>query len=112
MSVEQIGFYDIPKDPKLRRKLMDTIENARAASLRIKSEQTYITDALAEISKETGIKASDLRKVVADRATDGYKKTIETSAKYQDLYESLFPNAAPDKDPNPSDSKTAMNFGG
>ena len=100
MSIEQIGFYDIPKDPKLRQELMDTIENCRAATVRIKSEQTYITDALSAIAKATGIKAADLRKVVTDRAQDSYKKTIENSEKYSDLYESLFPNAAPDRDPN------------
>lgn len=102
MSVEQIGFYEIPNDPALRKKLFDTIENCRAAQVRIKSEQTYITDALSEIGKATGIKAADLRKVVSDRAAGTYTKTIETSAKYQDLYESLFPNAAPDREPNTS----------
>ena len=100
MSVEQIGFYEIPNDPALRKKLFDTIENCRAAQVRIKSERTYITDALSEIGKATGIKAADLRKVVSDRAAGTYTKTIETSAKYQDLYESLFPNAAPDRAPN------------
>ena len=59
MSVEQIGFYQLPSDPKLRQKMMQTLENCRAAQIRI--------------------------------------KTIETSAKYQDLYESLYPNAAPDR---------------
>lgn len=97
MSVEQIGFYELPSDPETRRKLMGAIENCRAATVRIKSEQTYITETLGEIAKETGIKASDLRKVVNDRAAGTYSKTIETSAKYQDLYETLFPNAAPDK---------------
>lgn len=113
MSTEQIGFYEIPKDPKLRKLLTDTIENCRAAQVRIKSEQTYMTDALSEVAKATGIKATDLRKVVSDRASDGYKKTIENSAKYQDLYESLFPNAAPDRDPNvPTDPTTDLSFGG
>lgn len=101
MSVEQIGFYEIPNDPQLRRELMDTLENVRAATVRIKSEQTYITEALSAIAKKTGIKAADLRKVANDRANGTYTKTIETSEKYQDLYEALFPNAAPDRDPNP-----------
>lgn len=101
MSVEQIGFYEIPNDPELRRQLMETLENVRAATVRIKSEQTYITEALSAIGKKTGIKAADLRKVANDRANGTYTKTIETSEKYQDLYESLFPNAAPDRDPNP-----------
>lgn len=101
MSVEQIGFYEIPNDPNLRKQLMDTIENCRAARVRIASEQTYINDALSVISKATGIKSGDLRKVVGDRARDGYKETIDKNAIYQDLYESLFPNAAPDRDPNP-----------
>lgn len=97
MSVEQIGFYEIPNDPKIRKQLFDTIENCRAAQVRIKSEQTYITDALAKIGKETGIKAADLRKVVSDRAAGTFSKTIETSEKYQDLYSSLFPNDVPSK---------------
>ncbi|AFO10274.1 transcriptional regulator [Salmonella phage Vi01] len=103
MSVEQIGFYQLPSDPKLRQKMMQTLENCRAAQIRIKSEQTFVTEALAELAKETGIKAVDLRKVVTDRAGGTYTKTIETSAKYQDLYESLYPNAAPDRaaDPQP-----------
>lgn len=96
MSVEQIGFYEIPKDPKVHRELMDTIENCRGAINRIKSEQAYITDALATIAKATGIKASDLRKVVMDRANQTFSKTIETSEKYQDLYASLFPKDVPD----------------
>lgn len=96
MSIDQIGFYEIPNDPALRNKLMGTIENCRAAMVRIKSEQTFITEALSEISKETGIKSVDLRKVVTDRAHDTYKKTIENTEKYSDLYESLFPHAAPD----------------
>lgn len=101
MSVEQIGFYEIPNDPELRRELMQTIENCRGAMARIKSEQTFISEALAAIAKKTNIKTPDLRKVVTDRANGTYAKTIETSEKYQDLYESLFPNAAPDRDPNP-----------
>ncbi|QIG62192.1 hypothetical protein P46FS4_126 [Salmonella phage P46FS4] len=100
MSVEQIGFYALPSDPETRRKLMGAIETCRAATVRIKSEQTFITETLAELAKDTGIKASDLRKVVSDRANGTYQKTIETSEKYQDLYESLFPNAKPDRDPN------------
>lgn len=96
MSVEQIGFYEIPKDPKERQELMDTIENCRAAVNRIKSEQTYITDALGAIAKKTGIKAVDLRKVVMDRANQTFSKTIETSEKYQDLYASLFPKDVPE----------------
>lgn len=100
MSVEQIGFYALPSDPEARRKMMQVIENCRAAQVRIKSEQTFVTEALAELAKETGIKAVDLRKVVTDRANGSYAKTIETSEKYQDLYESLFPNAKPDRDPN------------
>lgn len=97
MSVEQIGFYEIPNDPELRRELMQTIENCRAALARIKSEQTFITEALAAISKKTSIKTTDLRKVATDRAYGTFSKTIETSEKYQDLYTSLFPNALPDK---------------
>lgn len=96
MSVEQIGFYEIPKDPALRDELMNTIENCRASQLRIKSEQTYVSDALAAIAKKTGIKTSDLRKVVTDRANQTFSKTIETSEKYQDLYASLFPKDVPD----------------
>lgn len=103
MSVEQISFYALPSDPETRRKLMGVIENCRAAQVRIKSEQVFITDALSTLAKETGIKAADLRKVVSDRANGSYAKTIETSEKYQDLYESLFPNAKPDRDPNISD---------
>ena len=99
MSVEQIGFYQLPSDPESRRKMMQTIENCRAAQIRIKSEQTFVTDAIAALAKETGIKATDLRKVVADRAAGTYAKTIESSEKYQDLYESLFPNAAPKAEP-------------
>lgn len=98
MSVEQIGFYQLPSDPEQRRKMMQVIENCRAAQIRIKSEQTFVTDALAQLAKETGIKAVDLRKVVTDRAAGTYTKTIESSEKYQDLYESLFPNAKPDRD--------------
>ena len=95
MSTEQIGFYDIPSDPKLRQELMDTLENCRASVVRVQSEREYIKEALKEIAKKTGIKARDLKKVVTDRAKGSYSKTIETSEKYQDLYESLFPNAAP-----------------
>lgn len=97
MSVEQIGFYELPSDPETRRELMQTIENCRAAQIRIKSEQTFVSEALAEIAKKTGIKAADLRKVVTDRAAGTFSKTIETSEKYQELYVSLFPNAIPDK---------------
>ncbi|AHZ60158.1 transcriptional regulator [Dickeya phage vB-DsoM-LIMEstone1] len=97
MSVEQIGFYALPSDPETRRKMMGAIENCRAASVRIKSEQTFITETLAELAKETGIKAADLRKVVSDRANGTFSKTIETSEKYQDLYSSLFPNDVPSK---------------
>ncbi|ECW1086612.1 hypothetical protein allotria_127 [Salmonella phage allotria] len=97
MSVEQIGFYQLPSDPKLRQKMMQTLENCRAAQIRIKSEQTFVTEALAELAKETGIKAVDLRKVVTDRAAGTFSKTIETSEKYQDLYSSLFPNDVPSK---------------
>lgn len=100
MSVEQIGFYALPSDPESRRKMMQVIENCRAAQVRIKSEQTFVSEALAELAKDTGIKAADLRKVVTDRANGTYQKTIETSEKYQDLYESLFPNAKPDRDPD------------
>lgn len=112
MSVEQIGFYELPSDPKLRRQLLDTIENVRASMVRIKSEQTYITDALAEIAKATGIKTTDLRKVATDRAAGTFSKTIETSEKYQDLYISLFPNAAPDKETKPAEANAEMSFGG
>lgn len=101
MSVEQIGFYEIPKDPKLRQELMDTIENCRGAVTRIKSEQAYITDALTAIAKATGIKSADLRKVVMDRANQTFSKTIETSEKYQDLYASLFPKDVPDNQKKP-----------
>lgn len=97
MSVEQIGFYQLPSDPEARRKLKQVIENCRAAQIRIKSEQTFVTEALSALAKETGIKSTDLRKVVTDRAAGTYVKTIENSEKYQDLYESLFPNSAPDK---------------
>ncbi|ASD51420.1 hypothetical protein [Dickeya phage XF4] len=83
--------------PETRRKMMGAIENCRAASVRIKSEQTFITETLAELAKETGIKAADLRKVVSDRANGTFSKTIETSEKYQDLYSSLFPNDVPSK---------------
>lgn len=90
MSVEQVGFYELPSDPKSRQLLLDTIENCRQALVRIDSENEYIKEALKEVSQITGIKVSDLRKVAVDRAKGTYSKTVETSEKYQDLYESLF----------------------
>lgn len=89
-KVEQIGFYEIPNDPRVRQLLIDTVENARQALVRIEAEQEFIKEALKEASQASGIKVSDLRKLATDRAKGSFSKTVETSEKYQDLYESLY----------------------
>lgn len=93
MSVEQVGFYQIPNTPGDRQKLLQSIENCRAAQVRIASEQAYISDTLKELSKEFGIKGPDLRRLVTDRAKGSYGETVKKADIYQDLYESLFPNS-------------------
>lgn len=95
MSVEQIGFYEIPNDPVARKKLLDGLDEIGKAMTRIKSENTYIAESLKELKEQFDISTTDLRKAATDRTNGTYKKTIETSEKYQDLYSSLFPNDVP-----------------
>lgn len=114
MSVEQVGFYEVPNAPGDRQKLLQGIENCRAAQVRIASEQAFISDTIKELAKEFGIKGSDLRRLVADRAKGSYGETVKKADIYQDLYEALFPNAkaeaAADQQDDTAPAKTAADL--
>lgn len=118
MSTEQVGFYEIPSTPADRQKLLQGIENCRAAKVRIISEQGYISDTVKELAKEFGIKAADINRLIADRAKGTYGETVKKADVYQDLYESLFPNSkaeaaadAKDEEKDVAPAKTAADLG-
>ncbi|AVO22880.1 transcriptional regulator [Erwinia phage vB_EamM-Bue1] len=107
MSTEQIGFYEIPNAPGDRQKLLQGLENCRAAQIRIISEQTFIADTIKELAKEFDIKGADLRKLVTDRAKGTYGNTVQKADIYQDLYESLYPNSKADAAADVADAQDA-----
>lgn len=107
MSTEQIGFYEIPNNPADRQRILNAIENCRAAKVRILSEQTFISDTVKEIAKDFGIKAADLNKLINDRSKGTFGESVTKAERYQDLYESLFPNSLPEAKAEMEDEEEA-----
>ena len=74
MSIEQIGFYDIPSD--VREKLLDVIEECRKSKVRILSENDYIKEALKELRPNGGSSMHDRMKRVEARVDEIYSVII------------------------------------